>query len=82
MFVDTAEACGVCGAPHSTCKPAGNTDSEGVGTTRGVIVRLQEPGRVVVPIVTPGATAIPTAAPPAAKDERPLSKRPVRKARG
>ena len=85
MLFDYVEACGVCGAPHSTCKPAGNTDSDAVGVTRGVIVRHLQPneGRVEVPVHLTGA-AVPavTAAPGAAAAvEEPAAQRSARPAR-
>lgn len=70
-MVDLPDVCGVCGAPHSTCTPAGHTDSEGVGVTRGVIVRQRpsdQDGRVTVPLRLTGA-----AGPVAPADPAPTS---------
>lgn len=39
FFLEEAEACGVCGAPHASCKGPDDLGGEGVGVTRGVIVR-------------------------------------------
>lgn len=50
LILGSPGPCPICGTAHTGCKPAGDPGGEGVGVSRGVIVRTRDDGRVTGPI--------------------------------
>jgi hypothetical protein len=82
MFNVSPGPCPICGAAHSACKPAGDPGGDGVGVTRGVIVRSRDDGRIVLPASRLGGavqtSAQPTTRPVAGESLLDARRRPER----